>query len=268
MLSRDLSSSVCRAFAIAGVLCVFAHGICPPGAFAQGELSADESKRNQGLETYNQAVEHYKKGEYSQARHLFSHITKHAPTYAPAFYQLGNTCLKMGKLNEAKTAYTECSRLTKDVITQKNCQVALQHIGSMANKQATKAVNEARKAAEDVAMSARDAERMKRYNDQVAELEKRKTEIMSEAEGRAHKILMDAEKRLREIEANTNQRVRVVATGERKLGLTSAQRTEIMAPAEAEAEHIRDIARQRAKGIQMPSPPILEGKAPESKAAD
>ncbi len=218
-----------------------------------------------GEDYYKQACEKYEKGDYEGARHLFMHINKYAPTYAPAHYQLGNTLLKLNRLAEAKASYELCMQHTKDPALIKNCQTAVQHILTEGPKRAQAASVVGKAAAQLDARASRDRARFERYQAAVAEVEKQRNSILNEARERVRKIKEDEERHVKEAEGSTNQRLRNVVTGERRVGLSDDQEAEIRAPYQQEAQKIMRIAEDRARVIRMPSVPTYEGTPPTAE---
>lgn len=215
---------------------------------------------------YKQACEFYEKGEYEKARHLFSHISKHAPSYGPAHYQLGNTYLKLGKFKDAREAYTQCINNTKDATMIKHCQTAIDHCNNALTKAAAQSTSVTKQVNESMRRQARDDERKRRYEEQVAEVQKQRDAIMKEAQEKARKIREECDRHVAEAEGSTNQRLRNVVTGERRMGLTREQEEQIRHPYEEEAQRIMRIATDRARVIRMPPEPVYEGTPTASTA--
>lgn len=247
MLSRAFRRFLPTKFSVLLATSVSLLAICAPRADA-------------GEDYYKQACEKYDKGDYEGARLLFMHINKHAPNYAPAHYQLGNTLMKLNRLTEANAAYEQCIQTTKDPTLIKHCSTAVQHIVNQTTRRAqTTAI---KTAAITDGKSARDKDRFDRYQTAVAEVEKQRESILKEARERVRKIKEEEDRRVAEAEGNTNQRLRNVVTGERRMGLTEDQENDIRAPFRHEAEQIMRIAQDRARVIRMPSEPIYEGTPP------
>jgi tetratricopeptide (TPR) repeat protein len=217
---------------------------------------------------YKQGCEHYAKGDYESARHLFEHINTHAPSYAPAHYQLGNTYLKLNRLADARISYEKCIQTTKDPTLIRHCQTAIAHIMTESAAQAAKALKVSKAIAETTAKSLRDEDRKKRYDAQVAEVEKQRSAILKEASDRARRIRDEMEKQVAAAAANTNQRLRNTVTGERSMGLTEQQEKDIRHPYEQEVETIMRIANDRARVIRMPAEPVYEGPPPTPKTEE
>lgn len=216
---------------------------------------------------YKQACEFYEKGEYEKARHLFSHISKHAPTYGPAHYQLGNTYLKLGKFKDAREAYMQCINNTKDPAMIKHCQTAIDHCNNALSRLPAQNTIVTKQVNESMRRQARDDERKRRYDEQVAEVQKQRDAIMKEAQEKARKIREECDRHVAEAEGSTNQRLRNVVTGERRMGLTREQEEQIRHPYEEEAQKIMRIATDRARVIRMPPEPVYEG-TPTASTAD
>lgn len=235
-------------------------------AIAVLTLAIVSPKAHAGEDYYKQACEKYDKGDYEGARHLFMHINKHAPSYAPAHYQLGNTLMKLNRMSEAKAAYELCIQKTKDPVLIKHCSTAVQHILADAGRRAQAAAVVSKAAATMDAKASRDRDRFERYQAAVAEVEKQRELILKEARERVRKIKEEEDRRVAEAEGSTNQRLRNTVTGERRMGLTADQELDIRAPYKQEAEQIMRIAQDRARVIRMPSEPVYEGTPPTADA--
>lgn len=206
------------------------------------------------VDYYKQACDHYAKGEHHQAKHLFNHITAHRPDHVAALYQLGNTCVKLGHYDEAKSAYQRCMEIA-DSHTKALCATGLHHIEQIAVR---KKAHSDKLALSDSRKLEIEKEAYQTYKSKVQELEKRREAIIREAKQKADKTISDAELRIKMENESTNQFVKNPQTGEVFTGLTGAQEDEILAHAKAESERIIDHARVIARGIQLPPEPNVD----------
>ncbi|MBX9667379.1 MAG: tetratricopeptide repeat protein [Candidatus Obscuribacterales bacterium] len=203
---------------------------------------------------YKQACEHYAKGEHHKAKHLFSHITAHRPDHAAALYHLGNTCVKLGHYDEAKSAYERCIEIA-DPTTKAHCLTGLHHIAQIDVRKKAHAdklaKSESRKL--DIEKEAYQAHKTK-----VLELERKREAILKEARQKADKVIADADRRIEVENESTNQFIQNTVTGEVRIGLTSQEKDDIRGQAHDEAARIMDHAMVIIRGIQTPPEPNVD----------
>lgn len=77
---------------------------------------------------FQKGSELYAKGQFLAASDVFvDAICAHPDQYAP-HYALGNTYMKLGKMDQAQTEYEMCLELYPDKVTKANCQRALNYL--------------------------------------------------------------------------------------------------------------------------------------------
>lgn len=78
-----------------------------------------------GVDAFNQGNEHYRQGEYPQAREAYLQVVAAGIADPQVFYNLGNACFKAGRLGEAVLWYERARRLApRDADTRANLQFA------------------------------------------------------------------------------------------------------------------------------------------------
>ncbi len=203
---------------------------------------------------YKQACQHYAKGEHHKAKHLFSHITAHKPDHVAALYQLGNTCVKLGHYDEAKSAYERCMEIA-DPTTKALCATGLHHIQQIDVRK--KAHSDKLAQAESRKLEI-EKEAYQAHKTKIAELERRRESILREAKQKADKVISDADRRIEAENESTNQFVRNSLTGEIYTALTTAEENDIRTHAKEESERIMDHAMVILRGIQLPPEPNVD----------
>lgn len=216
---------------------------------------------NRDKNPYEMGLEFYQTGDNVKACHYLEHVAKLKPTFWPAHYALGNTYMKMGKLEMAKSAYMNCLNNMPDVPTCKNCSKAMEYLNvAIAEKQRTQDPNslispevqkkiaqvEADNKAENEAHEAR-----------VKIATERRDQILAEGHKEAAAIRNRLAEQLKWIDENTNQYVINRETGVVRTGLDVDTHAELTAECEAQVKRVMELAEARARGIQIPNAPTI-----------
>jgi len=210
---------------------------------------------------YDMGIEFYQKGEYANARHYLEHVVNLKPNYWPAHYALGNTYMKLGNLEMAKSAYMNCLNQKPDVPTCKNCSKAMEYLNvAIAEQKAKTDPNslispELQKKIAQVEAQAK-AETEAHEANVKAATEKR-DKILAEGHRQAAAIKAKHEEHLRWIDENTNQYVINRSTGVVRTGLDVDTHAELQAQCDEEVKRVMELAEIRARGIQIPSAPTI-----------
>lgn len=216
---------------------------------------------SQDKNPYEMGLDFYQSGDFVKACHYLEHVAKLKPTFWPAHYALGNTYMKMGKLEMAKSAYMNCLNNRPDVPTCKNCSKAMEYLNvAIAEKQRTQDPNslispEVQKKIAQV--EADNKAQTEAHEAQVKIATEKRDQIMAEGHKEAAALRNKLAEQLKWIDENTNQYVINRETGVVRTGLDVDTHAELTAECEEQVKRVMELAEARARGIHIPNPPTI-----------
>lgn len=222
-------------------------------------LPAHAANRDKNL--YELGLEFYQTGDYVKACLYLEHVAKLKPTFWPAHYALGNTYMKMGKFEMAKSAYMSCLYNKPDIPTCKNCSKAVEFLNiAIAEKEKNQAPNSLtppgtqKKIAQVEVDNKAETEA---HEAQVKAAIAKRDQILAEGNKEAAALRSKLEEQLRWIDENTNQYVINRETGVVRTGLDVYTHAELTAECDAQVKRVLELAEARARGIQIPGTPTI-----------
>ena len=214
-----------------------------------------------GKNPYEMGLEFYQTGDFVKACHYLEHVAKLKPTFWPVHYALGNTYMKMGKLELARLAYMNCLYNKPDVPTCKNCSKAMEYLNvAIAEQQKTQDPNnlispEVQKKIAQV--EADNKAETEAHEARVKIATAKRDKILAEGDKEAAVLKAKLEEQLKWIDENTNQYVINRETGVIRTGLDVDTHAELTAECDAQVKRVLELAEVRARGIQIPNAPTI-----------
>ncbi len=222
-------------------------------------LPAHAANRDKNL--YELGLEFYQTGNYVKACLYLEQVARQMPTFWPAHYALGNTYMKMGKLEMAKSEYMSCLYNKPNIPTCKNCSKAVEYLNvAIAEKQKNQDPNAliSPEVPKKIAKVEVDNKlETEAHEAQVKTAIAKRDQILAEANKEAAALRRKLEEQLRWIDENTNQHVINRETGVARTGLDDITHAELTAECDAQVKRVLELAEVRARGIQIPKTPTI-----------
>lgn len=222
-------------------------------------LPAHAANRDKNL--YELGLEFYQTGDYVKACLYLEHVARLKPTFWPAHYALGNTYMKMGKLEMAKSAYMSCLYNKPNIPTCKNCSKAVDYlITAIAEKEKNQDPNALVSPVGQKKIAQVEVDNKAETEAHVAQVKTalaKRDQILAEGEKEAAALRSKLEEQLRWIDENTNLHVINRETGVVRTGLDVYTHAELTAECDAQVKRVLELAEVRARGIQIPKAPTI-----------
>lgn len=215
-------------------------------ALLQNEVLASE---------YDQGLKLYQAKNYAAALPLLEKAANAKTNAWQAQYLLGNTCLALGKMDEAKAAYQRCLATCNDKSIQDHAKGGIATVD--AYKQAQAQAQTLRKPTATSGSSSSSSSSAKASDDDDEEVAEKKIdknakirqELLAKAREEANKIRREAEEQIKHEKENSNE-VFKYSDGSRGLDISDEREQQIRKEAEERAKRVMYEAEQRAKGYR------------------
>jgi tetratricopeptide (TPR) repeat protein len=207
---------------------------------------------------YDQGLKLYQAKNYAAALPLLEKAANAKTNAWQAQYLLGNTCLALGKMDEAKAAYQRCLATCNDrsiqdhakggiatVDAYKQAQAQAQSLRRTTSTTGTSGTRSSSSASASAAESEEDEPTEKKV-DKNAQI---RNELLAKARQEANKIRREAEEQIKHEKENSNE-VFKYSDGSRGLDISDEREAQIRKEAEERAKRVMYEAEQRAKGYR------------------
>ncbi|MBX9938879.1 MAG: tetratricopeptide repeat protein [Candidatus Obscuribacterales bacterium] len=204
---------------------------------------------------YDQGLKLYQAKNYTAALPLLEKAANAKTNAWQAQYLLGNTCLALGKMDEAKAAYQRCLATCNDKSIQDHAKGGIATVD--AYKQAQAQAQTLRKSTATNGSSSSSSSSSKASDNEEEEVAEKKTdknaqirnELLAKARQEANKIRREAEDQIKHEKENSNEYFQF-SDGSIKLDISNAREEQIRKEADEKAKRIMYEAEQRAKGYR------------------
>lgn len=250
--SERVSCSMKNPIKIEPLKLLLALGITSAASMQSAVLASD----------YDQGLRLYQAKNYVAALPLLEKAANAKTNAWQAQYLLGNTCLALGKMDEAKAAYQRCLATCNDKSIQDHAKGGIATVDAYKQAQAqaqslrrttsttgtsgTSGTSGTRSSSSASAAESEEDEPTEKKVDKNAQI---RNELLAKARQEANKIRREAEEQIKHEKENSNE-VFKYSDGSRGLDISDEREAQIRKEAEERAKRVMYEAEQRAKGYR------------------